>query len=985
VSTISRRLSRLPTGRLGALFILLTTLPILVLAYTSISLGGSAVTREADARVADSAILSADLVAEQLHGIGDLVNAYATRPRLVAAVSFDGSSQYDRAELNRQLASLHDAHQGTAATFIADPSGHLVDSVPATPGIVGQDFSYRDWYRGVLTTNRPYVSEAYISAISGNPRVVAVAAPIRASLGTPVLAYLVSAYGVDALSQYVNTFATRQGIRILTTDQRGVLISSPDKLAPGLLSVRTDPRVSSALAGRSGVTHLNGTNGVISGYAPVSSLGWTVRTEIPARRIQSTLDTITATFLAVVAVMVVMILSGVALLVSTLRQRSRNEAEAEVGRQQADEADALFTMSLEMMGVTGSDGHFHRVNPAWTTILGWSAEEIRAQPFISLVHPDDRATTEAEVVKLTAGARTVSFDNRYRCADGSYRNLSWSAIASPGADRIYAVGRDVTAQKLIERELNAARDEAMSASRLKSEFLANMSHEIRTPMNGVIGMTGLLLDTTLSTEQREYAETINRSAESLLTVINDILDFSKIEAGKLDIEVIDFDLRMVVEDAAELIAPDAKAKGLGIAVMLHPGVPASLSGDPVRVRQVLVNLLSNAVKFTSAGEVIVEVHPVDSDGGPEVRFVVSDTGMGIPDDQQERLFESFTQADASTTRTHGGTGLGLAICRQLAELMGGAIGVESTVGKGSRFWFTCRFADAARGVAAPQLKAPLRGRRVMPGNPPGRPVDAAMGARFRILVADDNPVNQKVAVKMLEKMGHRADVAVNGLEAVAAVASVRYGAVLMDCQMPDMDGFEATMEIRRLEGNDGRHVPIIAMTAGAMAGDEEKCIAAGMDAYVSKPVRRDVLAETLGRWLPGGSGTEPLDPEPHSDLPVTTDSMLEDLRGLGQETFENLVRLFLGTGAKSLSSIYEARGRGDLSELGELAHSLKGAAGMFGGTALAECCARLQSSSMSGDLSTASRLVDEVGLRFDRMADILRLELQGTTTQVAHA
>ena len=306
-----------------------------------------------------------------------------------------------------------------------------------------------------------------------------------------------------------------------------------------------------------------------------------------------------------------------------------------------------------MIGVAGTDGYFKRINPSWSTSLGWTTEDLLGKPFLAFVHPDDRPATEAEAAKLAAGGRTVSFDNRYRHADGSYRNLSWTATASENGQLIYAVGRDVTEQKRTAAELNAAHAQAMEASRLKSEFLANMSHEIRTPMNGVIGMTGLLLDTPLSPEQREYADTINRSAESLLTIINDILDFSKIEAGKLDIEAIDFDLRTVVEDAAELIAPRADEKGLELAVMVHPDVPGAVRGDPVRVRQVLVNLLNNAVKFTETGEVVLRVKSAESSEGTEVvRFVVTDTGIGIRPEQQERLFESFTQADASTTRAH---------------------------------------------------------------------------------------------------------------------------------------------------------------------------------------------------------------------------------------------------------------------------------------------------------------------------------------------
>jgi PAS domain S-box-containing protein len=456
----------------------------------------------------------------------------------------------------------------------------------------------------------------------------------------------------------------------------------------------------------------------------------------------------------------------------------------------------------------------------------------------------DPALFVAKIEELYATPESESYDT-IEFKDGRVfeRGSKPQRIGDEIVGRVWSF-RDVTERVRTEQALAVARDKAMEASRLKSEFVATTSHEIRTPMNGVIGLTGLLLETELSDLQREYAEAVRMSAEALLGVINDILDFSKIEAGKLELESIDFDLPLALDDVASLVARGAAAKHLNLSWDCDHDVPRGIRGDVGRLRQILLNLLANAVKFTERGSVRVHVSTTRTldDGRSVLRFEVIDTGVGLEPEHSERLFEPFSQADASTTRKFGGTGLGLAICARLAEAMGGTIGVASEFGAGSTFWVEIPFTIvdiAMREDVVPAVPVALR-----PTETPRR--------GGRVLVAEDNAINQLVAKEMIRRLGYECDVVGNGAEALEAMRLRSYAAVLMDCYMPEMDGFAATRELRKRERAEGAdRTPVIAMTALAMAEDRDRCTESGMDDYVSKPVNLTALGSTLERWVSG--------------------------------------------------------------------------------------------------------------------------------------
>ena len=679
-----------------------------------------------------------------------------------------------------------------------------------------------------------------------------------------------------------------------------------------------------------------------------------------------------------------------------------------------------------------------------------------------------------------------------------------------------AVARDVTQHKRSEEALRLAREAAEAANHAKSSFLARMSHEIRTPMNGVLGMTELLLETGLSSTQRMYAETVQRSGQNLLGIINDLLDFSKIEAGKLELETVDMDLRRAIEDIVDLLAERAHAKGLELAYVIPPDLQTHLRGDPLRLGQVLTNLVGNAIKFTDQGSVVIRVTSLDETArNIRMRFDVIDTGVGIRRDAQSRIFEEFSQGDGSTTRKHGGSGLGLAISKQLVEMMGGSVHVDSAPGVGSTFWFTSTFekqelppnADPRsapmlaltgmralivesntvnRGILHSQLsswgmanrvaatpdqaietlrKAAARGapfdiaiidlgipgmdalelarairaradiakvrlvlltRRqadirnasesginaclskpvrqsvlynclvnVMAGRPQeeiampavSEPMNAAPpGTRGSILLVEDNLINQQVALGILQILGYSVSVVSNGREALDACTQGTFDLILMDCHMPEMDGFEATKAIRARElASNYRRVPIIALTANAMAHDREECLSAGMDDHLSKPFNTQTLQAMLARWMAsresaGMQRTELVEKASDNDAGVLDRRVLDELARVTTngrpELLANVIDLYLVESPKLLLKLSQAAKAGDAPEIVRMAHSLKSSSANVGAMALSRYCEQAEKSARRADIEEARLVSAEIAAEHGRVQAALAAEAE---------
>lgn len=939
---------------------------LLVLSFLAFRLSSEVAFDHTRQEVDAAAAATALAVEQELDGIADLVASYASRPQLVEALSANGGG-IDLALLRFHLEALQSAGPVSAVAFVADPAGRLLDVIPDTPSIIGHNFRFRDWYRGVIETGQPYVSHAYETAAAGGGLIVAVAVPVRATIdpASQLLGILGAGYRLESIQQFVDQFSTAQGVAITVTDQRGVRLVSPGATPTSLFSLADDPYVGAALEGVAGSARLSRDGDVnLVAYEPITQLGWVVSAELSTGHVDRWSGLWTGA-VAVVIILCLLVLVALAVVDRALRRRHR--VEEELRRSQAFLDSVVENIPSMVFVKDAAELRYLKMNRAGEALLGHSRADLIGRNAFDLMSGVRAARSVAQDRDVLERGELLDVPAEWiETKDGQERILHTRKIPILGADGrpeyLLGIGYDVSEQHQAVVAVDVARQVADAANTAKTEFLSRMSHELRTPLNAVIGFGQLLQLDGLSADQRSSVDHIVSAGRHLLEMINEVFDLSRVERGELRMSIEPVSVSEVVGEAVGMMGPLAAARDVRIVVDLSPFEDTYVRADRQRFKQTLVNLLSNAVKYNrEGGEVRISCQPMADN---ELRTTVTDTGIGIAEHDLARLFVPFERLGATKTDVEG-TGLGLALTKRMVEAMAGAIGLTSTFGVGTSVWVDLPLVDAPSPSVHEPSVSPLVG--VAPPLP--------LGPRT-LLYIEDNVAN----VKLLERLvANRPEitmlVAMQGRLGLELARQHQPSLILLDLHLPDMAGDEVLLRLRSDEST--RSIPVFVLSADASPGQVDRLFSAGATGYLTKPLDVPHLLDVIDT---NGALVREESTSQSSEHPTLDAAVVASLHGLaamssdGDDQLREVVDLYLCDAQSRIDDLRDAANDGEIQRLGDVAHSLAGSSANFGAGTLAGLCARLHRDVRNAAIDEAPARVAEISTAFEAIRQALRSE-----------